>query len=274
MEMEPFPDGVKHVVYADVDVHGHVRYIGKGTRSRYLTVARSYWKRTEWRPARRIVLYRAGSDEAVCVLESVAIKQHLEAGADLLNVRQPSIPDLAAAAEARRREAQARRRRERQAAVERQLAFERLQAEREERRRIEEELQAELRRRRRQEWQQRQVRAAETMERLETLWSRRAAGLEPDAGRGLTEPCFAWRNPFRKLRAAHLRLAGRRVRADYRVAATRWGQRHRLEGMPSSAALAVAEVIAMGRTLPGRAAIVACIVMLIVVVLLVRIGAV
>ena len=111
-----------HVVYADVDDEGRVRYVGKGTRARYYDPERSYWGRTAWRPTRRTLLYQAGSDEAVRVLESVAIEQHLAAGADLLNVRRPSIPDLAAAAEARRRVARARVRREQKARRQREIA--------------------------------------------------------------------------------------------------------------------------------------------------------
>ena len=268
MEIAPFPDGARHVVYADVDADGHVRYIGKGTRTRYQDVRRSYWKRTDWRPSRRIILYQAGSDEAVRVLESVAIRQHLDAGADLLNVQRPTIPDLAAAAEARRREAQMRRRREREAAAARRRDRERRRAELEELWRIEAEREVAAARHREDERRRRSKESAEIMERLEALWARREAGLEPVAGRGLTESCFSWRNPLRKIRAAHRRLVGRRIRRQYGIGATRWGSRRGYVRPPSTSALVLAELVALARTLPGITAIVAGIVMVALIIVL------
>ena len=255
-----------HVVYADVDEEGRVRYVGKGTRQRYQDPERSYWGRTAWRPSRRIILFEAGSDEAVRVLESVAIKQHLEAGADLLNARRPSIPDLAAAAEARRRADQIRIRRAKEKRKAKRRAEARRLAEEAAQARLEEQQFAEMARqldeenRRRleeaaDEKQRRNEEAAATMERLQRLWDRRDAGLEADAGRGLTENAWCWRNPFRKIEAAHLRAVGWETRIEYRQARTFWGQRRGFRTAPTRIQLAMAESIAMLKTLPGLTAV-------------------
>lgn len=257
---------MNHVVYADIDEQGHVRYVGKGTRSRYYDPDRSYWGRTTWRPARRIVLYRAGSDEAVRVLESVAIKQYLDAGADLFNARRPSIPDLAKAAEARRRSEQVRMRREKEARRARRLAQARWRAEEEERARLEQEQFAEVARRLEEEnerrtkaavdeKQRRKAEAAAAMARLQLLWDRRGAGLEPDVGRGLTERSWSWRNPFRKIEVAHLRAVGWETRLEYRHARMISWRRRGFRTRPTRTQLVIAELISMLKTLPGMAAV-------------------
>lgn len=259
---------MRHVVYADVDEDGHVRYVGKGTRSRYHDPERSYWGRTAWRPARRIILYRAGSDEAVRVLESVAIEQHLEAGADLLNARRPSIPDLAAAAESRRRADQLRIRREKEARKARRLARAQRRAQAEERERLGREFLAEQNRLLAELDLRRSEEAAASMERLRLLWDRRDAGLEADVGRGLTERAWCLRNPFRKIEAAHLRAVGRETRSEYRQARNFRGRRRGFRTAPTRIQLATAEAIAMLKTLPGLVAAVSLVLVSALVLLL------
>lgn len=281
MKIASLPDDVRHVVYADVDSDGRVRYVGKGTRSRYFDEKRSYWGRSTWRPERRIILYTAGSDEAIRVLESVAIRQHLDAGADLLNVRQPSIPDLAAAVEARRRASQSRRRREKERRRRKVIQQGRFRLEREERLRLEqtefeevlrrmEKEDAEEARRLGQEKQRIRAEAKAAYQRLQDLWARRDAGLEPDAGKGLGEPFGSWGNPIRKIWVAHLRAVGPEIRAEYRSGRTRWAKGRGYRTPPKTSSLVLAELLAASKTIPGRTAIVSVILMLILVALLIQ----